>query len=226
MCPCALQLFPLLQISIIDLYKPQQAQVLPLCWRQGVFPGRPFPPLFVPLWPVHKASPLHSGLTQALVNVTFSELAGSGKPTAWPQGFLDITALVPPCWWHAQLIRGSVSAPAAPTGSSLTWISWTSQIPSIQVCTAYHRNVPTTAKTLQTGTDGLSKQLLSPAAFWVAGSPGPAVCEWPFFQEAPSWEDSFWKNLLKDRFSWQAATGWANASIWQKSAKRGSWEWR
>lgn len=44
----------------------------------------------------------------------------------------------------------------------------------------------TTAKTLHTGTDGLSKQLLSPCVFWVAGSSGPAMCEWPFFQEAPS----------------------------------------
>lgn len=30
------------------------------------------------------------------------------------------------------------------------------------------------------------KQLLGSGAFWVVGSSGPAMCEWPFFQEASS----------------------------------------
>lgn len=74
----------------------------------------------------------------------------------------------------------------------------------------HHKNQPkhallvkemfsTTAKTLPVGTNGLSKQLLGSDAFWVAGSSGPAMCEWPFFQEAPSWEDC--SAAVRDRFS-------------------------
>lgn len=74
-----------------------------------------------------KALPLHSPLTQWSQRLWWMSRSQIWQAHASPQP--DLKALwtskawLPLCWRHVQFITGSVSAPAAPTGSSLTRIS-------------------------------------------------------------------------------------------------------
>lgn len=146
------------------------------------------------IWACHRALPLRCHRHHSQCHTL--HLTGSGKPTVWPQGFLDITGWVTSLLKTFQLFRGAVSAPAAPTGSSLTEYP---QIPSTQTCPAHHS---TAARTFHTGTDGLSRQSPSPGACRVQAAQ-VLLCVSGFSPGCLSWEDCFVAvrdrlNLLKE----------------------------
>lgn len=159
---------------------------------------------FTSLWPVQKAPHLHPPLTQWSQRLLWmsrsQDLAGSCKPTASPRGFLDIEGLVTSLLKTCSACQG-ISQCTSSTHRQLAHMNILNIKNSLNPnghCLS-QKCFSTTAKTLRRGTDGLIKQLPSPCAFWVAGTSDPAMCEWPYFQEAPSWEDCF--VAARDRFS-------------------------
>lgn len=150
LCPCTLYLFPSTANYSAWFIKTTPSPGSATCWRQGVLAISSLLCISV-----QKALPLHSPLTQWSQRLSRSQdLAGSCKPTAWPQGFVDTLGLVISLLKACSACQG-ISQSTSSTHRQLTHTNILNIINSISpnVHCLSQKCFPPQLKTLHTGTD-------------------------------------------------------------------------